>query len=200
MPASFWDITNWYNWYMWPAFQKDDMAVPEEEETLTAEDKIEPKADKTITFADMDSIDDQIIPKIEAKIVMEKTPKQEAPIKEKQIKPKRKRKTAQKPEQVSLENGIQIILRPNILEELEKEAQGIDTTLNQLIQIILEAHVETKDESSIQTEPWECTFCNPTEHFDDYFKFSEHFFENHMRPDLDKLNENKQSNLASEAN
>src|SRR3972149_1828235 len=82
---------------------------------------------------------------------------------------------------------IQLILRPTILEELEKEAQGIDSTLNQLIQIILEAHIESKDNQPIESESWKCSFCDPQEEFLDYFKYSEHFFAKHMQPGLEKL-------------
>src|SRR3989304_3865324 len=95
----------------------------------------------------------------------------------KKEKPKRKaarKKAASKPKET-----IQLILRPTILEELEKEAQGIDSTLNQLIQIILEAHIESKS--------WKCSFCDPQEEFLDYFKYSEHFFAKHMQPGLEKL-------------
>ena len=103
----------------------------------------------------------------------------------KKEKPKRKatrKKAASKPKEI-----IQLILRPTILEELEKEAQGVDSTLNQLIQIILEAHIESKDNHPIEPESWKCSFCDPQEEFLDYFKYSEHFFAKHMQPGLEKL-------------
>src|SRR3972149_5537210 len=70
---------------------------------------------------------------------------------------------------------------------IQKEAQGIDSTLNQLIQIILEAHIESKDNQPIESESWKCSFCDPQEEFLDYFKYSEHFFAKHMQPGLEKL-------------
>ena len=73
------------------------------------------------------------------------------------------------------------------LDDIEKEAQGIDSTLNQLIQIILEAHIESKDNHPIESESWKCSFCDPQEEFLDYFKYSEHFFAKHMQPGLEKL-------------
>ena len=30
MPASFWDMSNWYNWYWWPLNSKDEQTVEEE--------------------------------------------------------------------------------------------------------------------------------------------------------------------------
>ena len=67
-------------------------------------------------------------------------------------KEKPKRKTRRKKAASKSKETIQLILRPAILEELEKEAQGVDSTLNQLIQIILEAHIESKDNHSIELE------------------------------------------------
>ena len=103
------------------------------------------------------------------------------------IKEKPKRKAARKKAASKPKETIQLILRPTILEELEKEAQGIDSTLNQLIQIILEAHIESKDNQPIESESWKCSFCDPQEEFLDYFKYSEHFFAKHMQPGLEKL-------------
>ncbi|MEX0855151.1 MAG: hypothetical protein WD018_05240 [Nitrosopumilaceae archaeon] len=73
------------------------------------------------------------------------------------------------------------------LDDIEKEAQGVDSTLNQLIQIILEAHIESKDNHPIESESWKCSFYDPQEEFLDYFKYSEHFFAKHMQPGLEKL-------------
>jgi len=103
------------------------------------------------------------------------------------IKEKPKRKAARKKAASKPKETIQLILRPTILEELEKEAQGVDSTLNQLIQIILEAHIESRDSYPIESESWKCSFCDPQEEFLDYFKYSEHFFAKHMQPGLEKL-------------
>src|SRR3989304_2755220 len=75
-----------------------------------------------------------------------------------------------------------------------KEEQGIDSTLNQLIQIILEAHIESKDNQPIESESWKCSFCDPQEEFLDYFKYSEHFFAKHMQPGLEKLSKINSNN------
>lgn len=194
MPASFWDMSNWYNWCWWPLYRKDDQEIGELESPVN-EESITPD-EKTITFADMNAIEEELEPntetqsqlkeKIESKVEIVSIPK-EIP-----DKPKRKRKATPKNEIVNSEKGIQLVLSPNILEELEKEALVSDSTLNQLIQVILEAHVESKDELEIQSEPWHCSFCEPQEEFSDYFKFSEHFFAKHMQPGLEKLSENKQ--------
>jgi hypothetical protein len=167
MPASFWDMSNWYNWYWWPLYRKDNQTVEEE---------LESKAETKSQNNDNIEVKEEIvcIPK------------------ETLGKPKRKRKTPSKSEIADLEKSIQLILRPNILEELEKEALVSDSTLNQVIQAILEAHIESKDDLQIQSEPWHCSFCDPQEEFSDYFKFSEHFFAKHMQPGLEKLSENKQ--------
>ncbi len=99
----------------------------------------------------------------------------------------KKRKTIRKKSSSKPKEVIQLILRPTILEELEKEAYGVDSTLNQLIQIILEAHIESKVSNIIESESWKCSFCEPQEEFLDYFKYSEHFFAEHMQPGLEKL-------------
>ena len=195
MPASFWDMSNWYNWYWWPLYRKDDQTV--EEETLVSDSEESVILDeKTITFADMNVIEEELEPKTATKSQQEVflDSKEETAIvsKETAEKPKRKRKITPKNEIVNLEKGIQLVLRPNILEELEKEALVSDSTLNQVIQAILEAHIESKDDLQIQSEPWHCSFCDPQEEFSDYFKFSEHFFAKHMQPGLEKLSENKQ--------
>lgn len=194
MPASFWDMSNWYNWYWWPLYRKDDQEIGESESPVN-EEPITPD-EKTITFADMNAIEEELEPKTETQSQLKENIESKVEIasitKETQDKPKRKRKTASKSEIVDSEKSIQLVLRPNILEELEKEALVSDSTLNQLIQVILEAHVESKDELEIQSEPWHCSFCDPQEEFSDYFKFSEHFFAKHMQPGLEKLSENKQ--------
>lgn len=192
MPASFWDMSNWYNWYWWPLYRKDDQTV-EEEPSIPSKEELDILDEKTITFADINAIEEELEPKtveksnlkeiIEAKEEIASIPK-ETP-----DKPKRKRKTISKNEIVDSEKSIQLVLRPNILEELEKEALVSDSTLNQLIQVILEAHIESKDDLQIQSEPWHCSFCDPQEEFSDYFKFSEHFFAKHMQPGLEKLSE-----------
>lgn len=194
MPASFWDMSNWYNWYWWPLYRKDDQEIGESESPVN-EEPITPD-EKTITFADMNAIEEELEPKTETQSKLKESIESKGEIasitKETQDKPKRKRKTASKSEMVDSEKSIQLVLRPNILEELEKEALVSDSTLNQLIQVILEAHIESKDELEIQSEPWHCSFCDPQEEFSDYFKFSEHFFAKHMQPGLEKLSENKQ--------
>lgn len=194
MPASFWDMSNWYNWYWWPLYRKDDQEIGESESPVN-EEPITPD-EKTITFADMNAIEEELEPKTETQSKLKESIESKGEIasitKETPDKPKRKRKTASKSEIVDSEKSIQLVLRPNILEELEKEALVSDSTLNQLIQVILEAHVESKDELEIQSEPWHCSFCDPQEEFSDYFKFSEHFFAKHMQPGLEKLSENKQ--------
>jgi hypothetical protein len=193
MPASFWDMSNWYNWYWWPLYRKDDQEIRETSIPVKEESVLD---EKTITFADMNAIEEELEPKTETQSQLKENIEEKEDIisipKESPDKPKRKRKTASKSEIVDSEKSIQLVLRPNILEELEKEALVSDSTLNQLIQVILEAHVESKDELQIQSEPWHCSFCNPQEEFSDYFKFSEHFFAKHMQPGLEKLSENKQ--------
>jgi len=194
MPASFWDMSNWYNWYWWPLYRKDDQEIGESTSPVEEEPII--PDEKPITFADMNTIEEELEPKTETQSQL----KENIEVKEEKIsipketidKPKRKRKTASKSEMVDSDKGIQLVLRPNILEELEKEALVSDSTLNQVIQAILEAHVESKDDLQIQSEPWHCSFCEPQEEFSDYFKFSEHFFAKHMQPGLEKLSENKQ--------
>jgi hypothetical protein len=194
MPASFWDMSNWYNWYWWPLYRKDDQEIGESESPINEEPIT--SDEKTITFADMNAIEEELEPKTETQSQLKENIESKVEIasitKETQDKPKRKRKTASKSEIVNSEKSIQLVLRPNILEELEKEALVSDSTLNQLIQVILEAHVESKDDLQIQSEPWHCSFCDPQEEFSDYFKFSEHFFAKHMQPGLEKLSENKQ--------
>jgi len=60
-------------------------------------------------------------------------------------------------------------------------------------QVILEAHIDSKGTDNLQTEIWKCNFCDPIREFRDYFEFSEHFFNQHMQPGLQKISEfNKQ--------
>ncbi|HEY7367769.1 MAG TPA: hypothetical protein VH562_04845 [Nitrosopumilaceae archaeon] len=194
MPASFWDMSNWYNWYWWPLYRKNDRTVVEETSIPVKREHV--LDEKIITFADMNVIEEELEQKTETQPQLKENIEEKEEIisipKESPDKSKRKRKTASKSEIVDSEKSIQLVLRPNILEELEKEALVSDSTLNQLIQVILEAHVESKDDLQIQSEPWHCSFCNPQEEFSDYFKFSEHFFAKHMQPGLEKLSENKQ--------
>lgn len=191
MPASFWDMSNWYNWYWWPLYRKDDREI--EESSIQAKEEPVILDEKTITFADMNAIEEELEPKSGEKSQLEEIPELKEEItnipKVIPAKPKRKRKASSKNEISESEKSIQLVLRPNILEELEKEALVSDSTLNQLIQVILEAHIESKDDLQIQAEPWHCSFCDPQEEFSDYFKFSEHFFAKHMQPGLEKLSE-----------
>ena len=114
--------------------------------------------------------------------------KPEIPVEEK-LKPKRKKRTISKKVSTKSQDVIELILRPTILEELEREAIISDSTINQVIQIILEAHIDSKGSSNIQTEVWKCNFCEPEKEFLDYFDFSDHFFKQHMQPGLEKISE-----------
>jgi hypothetical protein len=195
MPASFWDMSNWYNWYWWPLYHKDDPTV-EKETSIPVKKELTILDEKTITFADINAVAEELESKTETQSYLreniEGKEKIVSILKEVPDKPKRKRKVTPKNEIVDSEKGIQLVLRLNILEELEKEALVSDSTLNQVIQAILEAHIESRDDFQIQSEPWHCSFCDPQEEFSDYFKFSEHFFAKHMQPGLEKLSENKQ--------
>jgi len=172
-----WDMSSWFNWYWW---LPDDSAD-------TEEDKIDSKETSPIddTIPDeepkIDSLDEEIFPKEET-ITKEVAP-------EEKPKPKRKRRTVSKKVSTKSQDAIELVLRPTILEELEKEAIISDSTINQVIQIILEAHIESKDSANIQTEVWKCNFCKPKKEFLDYFKFSDHFFKEHMQPGLKKISE-----------
>ncbi len=189
MPASAWDPYNWFSWYTW--------WIPEDKEEIdedvTKETPIEEE--------NIDTIEEEIFPKeeeIEAKteeITKEETeaktediPKEESMEEEK---PKRKRRTVTKKTKTKNQDAIELVLRPSILEELEKEAIITDSTINQVIQVILEAHIESKATSNLQTEVWKCNFCDPEREFRDYFEFSEHFFNEHMRPGLQKISDFK---------
>ena len=113
---------------------------------------------------------------------------------EEEAKPKKKRKKSKRrpatkvPEAPS-SSGIQLDLAPVILEELQNEAQEKDLTINQLIEHILEAHLQLKAEPTAEQESWQCDFCETQKKFTDYFEFSNHFFAEHMQPDLQKLSE-----------
>jgi len=104
-------------------------------------------------------------------------------------KPKRKRRTASKKVSTKSQEAIELILRPTILEELEKEAIITDSTLNQVIQVILETHIDSKGSDNLQTEVWRCSYCEPEREFRVYFDFSDHFFKEHMQPGLEKISE-----------
>ena len=157
-------MSNWFNWYSW-WFPTDQAEINSEEENI-------------------DSIDKEIFEK-EEPIATEEFTIEEKP------KPKRKRKTTAKKISTKSQDAIELVLRPTILEELEKEAIITDSTLNQVIQVILEAHIESKSQSSIETEVWKCNYCEPEQEFKDYFGFSEHFFNEHMKPGLEKISEFK---------
>ena len=161
MPASPWDMSNWFNWYSW--WLPEDQA--ETDEPIQSE--------KTIPTEEI-------------------TPNEEI-ISEEKPKPKRKKRTVTKRVKTKSQDAIELVLRPTILEELEKEAMISDSTLNQVIQVILEAHIDSKDTESILDEVWKCNHCEPEKEFNDYFGFSEHFFNEHMQPGLQKISEfNKQ--------
>ena len=174
MPASPWDMSNWFNWFWWMPGDQADITEDSQQENIdsTQNNSIDSPQDETI-----DTIDDEIFPKTETK--------SEKP------KPKRKKRTVPKKVSTKSQDAIELILRPSILEELEKEAIITDSTLNQVIQVILEAHIESKSTTNIQTEVWKCNFCQPDKEFKDYFEFSEHFFSQHMQPGLQKISEYK---------
>ena len=111
--------------------------------------------------------------------------------KEVQVKSKKKRITKRKIK--SKQEGIKIVLHPEILEVLENEASSSDSTLNQIIENVLKNYVESKENKSSQTESWVCTFCKPQVEFLDYFKYSEHFLQEHIQSDLQKLSELNQN-------
>jgi hypothetical protein len=132
--------------------------------------KINPEEDN------IDSIDDEIFQKEE--IIPTEKPK-----------PKRKRKTVSKKVSTKSQDAIELILRPTILEELEKEAIISDSTINQVIQVILESHIDSKGSDNLPTEVWKCSYCEPEREFRVYFDFSDHFFKEHMQPGLKKISE-----------
>jgi hypothetical protein len=110
---------------------------------------------------------------------------EETSLKKKKRPPKRKIKSTTK--------GIQIVLLPEILESLENEATSSDSTLNQIIENILKNYIESKGGKLSQTESWVCTFCDPQIEFFDYFKYSEHFLQEHIQSDLQKLSKLNQN-------
>ncbi len=178
MPASVWDPFNLFSWYTW--WLPNDKA--------DASEDVE-KTDAPIEEENIDTIEEEIFPKeeeIEAKT--EEIQKEESIQEEK---PKRKRKSPTRKIKTKNQDAIELVLRPSILEELEKEAIITDSTINQVIQVILEAHIESKSSSNLQTEVWKCNFCDPEREFRDYFEFSEHFFNEHMRPGLQKISDFK---------
>ncbi len=123
-----------------------------------------------------DSINDEIFPK-EQTISTEKQ------------KLKRKKRTVSKKVPTKSQDTIDLILRPTLLEELEREAIITDSTINQVIQVILEAHINSKDSANLQSEIWKCNYCKPEREFRVYFDFSDHFFKEHMEPGLQKISE-----------
>lgn len=157
LPASPWDMSNWFNWYWW---------LPDNESNIEEENV---------------SLDEKNIQEENSTEIISEKPK-----------PKRKRKTPTKKIKSKNQESIELVLRPTILEELEKEAIITDSTLNQVIQVILEAHIESKTSSTIQTDVWKCNYCEPEKEFRDYFEFSEHFFNLHMQPGLQKISQFKQ--------
>ena len=124
------------------------------------------------------------VPSDKAKLNTKEDP--EIPAKEK---PKRKRRIVSKKVSTKSQDAIELILRPTILEELEREAIISDSTINQVIQVILEAYIDSKGSTNIQTEVWKCNFCDPAREYLDYFEFSDHFFKEHMQPGLKKISE-----------
>lgn len=164
MPASAWDPYNWFNWYWWLPDNTNEEKNSLDESTIP--EKIQ---------------SEEVSPSEE--IITEKKTKKDKP------KTTRKKRTYTKKVSTKTQDVIELILRPSILEELEKEAIITDSTINQVIQVILEAHIESKGSSNLQTEVWKCNFCSPDREFRDYFEFSEHFFNEHMQPGLQKISD-----------
>ncbi|MFB5630754.1 MAG: hypothetical protein ACE5RN_04125 [Nitrosopumilaceae archaeon] len=164
MPASAWDPYNWFNWYWWLPDNTNEEKNSSDESTIT--EKIQ---------------SEEVSPSEE--IIIEKKSNKDKP------KTTRKKRTYTKKVSTKTQDAIELILRPSILEELEKEAIITDSTINQVIQVILEAHIESKGASNLQTEVWKCNFCSPDREFRDYFEFSEHFFNEHMQPGLQKISD-----------
>jgi hypothetical protein len=111
---------------------------------------------------------------------------------EEQAPPKKKKRTTKRKIK-STPEGIQLVLLPEILEALDDEAASSDSTLNQIIENILKNYLESKGSNPSQTESWVCTFCDPEVEFFDYFKYSEHFLQEHIQSDLQKLSELNQN-------
>lgn len=164
MSASAWDPYNWFNWYWWLPDNTNEEKNSLDESTIP--EKIQ---------------SEEVSPSEE--IITEKKTKKDKP------KTTRKKRTYTKKVSTKTQDAIELILRPSILEELEKEAIITDSTINQVIQVILEAHIESKGSSNLQTEIWKCNFCSPDREFRDYFEFSEHFFNEHMQPGLQKISD-----------
>lgn len=177
MPASAWDPYNWFNWYWWLPDNTDEEKNSSNETTTTEDIHSEEVTPSEEIISSEEFPPTQVINS-------EKKPKEK-------VKPKttRKKRTTTKKVSTRSQDAIELILRPSILEELEKEAIITDSTINQVIQVILEAHIESKGSSNIQTEVWKCNFCSPDREFRDYFEFSEHFFNEHMQPGLQKISE-----------
>ena len=108
-------------------------------------------------------------------------------IEKEQLVPKKKKRTTRTKRKTIPKDAIPLVLPPNILKELETEAQESESTVNQIIENILTNYFEPKDEEIIEPESWLCTYCDPKEDFSDYFKYSEHFFSEHLQPNLQKL-------------
>ena len=157
VPASPWDMSNWFNWYWW----LPDAKTPIDEEEIS---KTESPAEN------IDSIEEEVFPK-EEEITQETKSTEAIPEKPK---PKRKKRTVTKKVSTKSQDAIELILRPTVLEELEKEAIITDSTAD-----------------NTQTEVWTCNYCEPIREFRDYFEFSEHFFNLHMQPGLQKIEEFK---------
>ena len=88
-------------------------------------------------------------------------------------------------------NEIQLDLDPVILDQLRIEAQEKDLTMVELIEYIIESYLESKEEEKTTPhhETWSCDFCEPKMVFTDYFEYSNHFFAEHMQPDVKKLSQ-----------
>ena len=113
---------------------------------------------------------------------------EETPIIKEEIIPKKKKHVTKTKKRTIQKDGIQLVLLPQILQELEKEAEDSDSNLNQLIENILKDHIESK-ENNLESETWQCNYCEPQAEFEDYFKYSEHFFAAHLQPSLQKLSQ-----------
>ena len=87
--------------------------------------------------------------------------------------------------------SLLLTLSPSTLDELKHEADEIDFSIEQLIESILEEYLESKkeeeEEEFEESESWKCTYCKPEIEFFDYFEYSNHFFEKHIQPNLQKI-------------
>ena len=91
-------------------------------------------------------------------------------------------------EQTVAPGSLQLTLSPSTLDELKHEADELDFSIEQLIESILEEYLESKrDEEPDESESWKCTYCKPEIEFFDYFEYSNHFFEKHIQPNLQKI-------------